>query len=447
MGNINPSAFKAYDVRGVYPSEINEELAGRVARALAVFLKADKLVIGRDGRASSPSLYTAIVKALTDAGVNVIDIGQCPTPLVSYTISKKNFPGGIMISASHNPPEYNAFKLIQHPCFQLSSPGGMDDVKKLALSPELMAAEKNEKGKVESLDILDEYVNEVCEEFVSLKGLSVVVDYGNGMGAITAKPVLEKLGVRAIHLYDKVDGTFPNHYANPAEEKNLEELKKKVVMMKADAGLAFDGDADRAFVVDDKGKVVYPDLMMALLVPSELKGRSDKRVYYDLRSSRILPETVKNNHGQAIMMRVGNPFTKEKLVKEGGVFGGELAGHIMFQDHYCIDDGLYAALKVLEVLNESKKKLSELVKPLQKYYHSNEINMKVAEPDATLEKVRIAFRDGKSVHIDGVYISYPDWWFSLRKSNTEPVVRLRVEAEAREKLDEMLDKILKLISS
>jgi len=444
---INPIIFKAYDVRGVYPSEVNEEAAVAVAKALAFLLSAKKLVIGRDARASSPSLHKAILKALTDVGVGVVDLGVCPTPLTNYTIAKKGFAGGIMISASHNPPEYNAFKLIKNPCLQLSSPGGMDEIKKLALNPAVSEKVEKDKGMVEQVDVLSEYVAELTEHFVGVKGLRIVVDYGNGMGSVTAKPVFEKLGLKVIPLYEEVDCTFPNHYANPAEEKNLKELKKRVVSEKADLGIAFDGDADRGFVIDEKGRTVYPDIMMALLVPSQLKGRSDKRVYYDLRSSRILPEIINKNKGQAMITRVGTPFYKEKLVKEGGVFGGELSGHMFFQDHYCIDDGLYATLKVMKVVAESKKKLSELAKPLLKYYSSPEINMKVANPDAVLEKVRKAFSDGKSTELDGVFISYPDWWLSLRKSNTEPVVRLRLEANTKQKMEAMKNKLVNLINS
>jgi phosphomannomutase len=442
---INPGVFKAYDIRGVYPSEINEEVAPAAAKAFAFFLNAGKLVIGRDARASSPSIYKAIVKSLTASGVNVIDIGVCPTPLLSYTVSKKGFPGGIMISASHNPPEYNALKLIKAPCLQISSPGDMDEVKKLALNPRINDLDKKKNASVEALEVKEEYIKEVCEEFTGLKGMTVAVDYGNGMGSITAKPVMERLGVKVIPLYEEIDGTFPNHPANPAEEKNLDELIKKVVMQKADMGIAFDGDADRSFIVDDTGRIIWPDQIAALLIPSELKGRSDKRVYYDLRFSRIVDDVLRKNKGKGSMMRVGNPFYKEKLLKQGGVFAVELSGHFMFQDHYCIDDGLYAALKVMQVVRDSKKKLSELAKPLMKYFTSPEINIKVADPDATLEKVRIAFRDGKSINIDGVYISYPDWWFSLRKSNTEPVVRLRLEADSKEKLEEMKQKIVGLI--
>jgi phosphomannomutase len=443
---VDINIFKAYDVRGIYPTEINEEAVAAIAKAFAFFLNANKIVIGRDCRASSPSLHKAVVNALVEVGVNVIDIGFCPTPLLNYTISKKGFPGGIMISASHNPKEYNALKLIKAPCLQLSSPGDIDEVKKLVMNPEVVREAQQQKGSVQEFNAIDEYIEDVVEEFVDLKGMRVVVDYGNGMGSLTARRVFEKMGIIVIPLYEAVDCSFPNHPANPAEEKNLEELRKAVVMQKADLGIAFDGDADRAFIIDDTGRIVYPDIMMALLVHSELRGRTDKRVYYDLRSSRILSDVIKQNNGKPIMMRVGNPFTKEKLLKDGGVFGGELSGHMMFQDHYCIDDGLFASLKVMEAVAEAKKKLSELVNPLLKYYPSPEINMRVNNPDDTLQRVRDAFKDGKSVDLDGVFISYPDWWFSLRKSNTEPVVRLRLEANTKQKLDEMQQKILNIIN-
>jgi phosphomannomutase len=442
---INPNVFKAYDVRGIYPSELNEEAAGVVAKAFAFYLNNNKIVIGRDARPSSAPLQKAIINALVNVNVKVIDIGECPRPLHSYAVAKKNLGGGLMITASHSPAEYNGFKLIQYPCFQLSSPGGMDDIKKLVMNPDVIGEVSKDKGSVEELNILDEYVNEVADKFVEVKGLSIVVDYGNGMGSITAKPVFEKLGVKVTPLYEEIDCTFPNHPSNPAEEKNLEELRKTVMMQKADLGIAFDGDADRTFVIDDTGRIIYPDMLTALITPSELKGMSDKRVYYDLRFSRAVVDAIKKSKGKAIMVRVGNPFYKEKLAKEGGVFGAELSGHMFFQDHYNIDDGLYSALKVMKVIAQKKKKLSELVKPFFKYYQSPEINMKVADPDATLDKVKNAFNDGKSIDLDGVYISYPDWWFSLRKSNTEPLIRLRLEANTKEKLDEMMQKILAMI--
>jgi len=445
MAIVN-SVFKSYDIRGAYPSEINEELAVAVAKAFAFFLQLDKVVVGRDARTSSPALHKALTDTFIEMGVDVYDVGVTNTPLFNYALASQGFKGGIMITASHNPPEFNAFKLIKGGV-QMSSPGEIDDVKKIALESGAVQPLKPAKGKIISLDVLEEYVNEVTGHFADVKNLKVVVDYGNGMGSLSAKPVFARLGLTIIPLYEEIDCTFPNHYANPVEEENIEELRKRVVSEKADLGVAFDGDADRAFVIDDTGAVIYPDFMMALIAPHELEGRADKRVYYDLRSSKILAEVVKVNRGIGEMIRVGNPFLKQKLKYEGGVFAGELSGHMMFQDHYCIDDGLYATLKVMKVLALSKKKLSELMKPLQKYYQTPEINTKVKDADETLRKVAESFSDGEHVALDGVFVRYPDWWFSVRKSNTEPVVRLRLEADTKEKMEEMQDKLLKIINS
>ncbi len=444
MAIIN-SVFKSYDIRGVYPSEINEELAVAVAKAFAFFLQLDKVIVGRDARTSSPALHKTLTDTFLAMGVDVYDIGVTNTPLFNYALAVNGFKAGIMITASHNPPEYNAFKLVKEGV-QMSSPGEIDEIKKIALGSGAVKPLKPEKGKLFPLDVIDEYVKELSGHFADVKGLKTVVDYGNGMGSVTAKPVFEKLGLELVPLYEAVDCSFPNHHANPAEEKNIAELRKRVVSEKADLGIAFDGDADRAFIIDDTGAVIYPDFMMALIAPHELEGRADKRVYYDLRSSKILAEVVTANRGAPEMVRVGNPFLKQKLKYQGGVFAGELSGHIMFQDHYCIDDGLYAALKVMKVLALSKKKLSELVKPLQKYYQTPEINTKVKDADETLRKVEESFSDGEHIALDGVFIRFPDWWFSVRKSNTEPVVRLRLEADTDEKMEAMKDKLLKIIT-
>jgi phosphomannomutase len=443
---IKLSAFKSYDVRGVYPSEINEELAVAVAKAFAFFLQSDRVLVGRDDRVSSPKLHDALVNTFLDLGVDVYDLGVTNTPLFNYASAIKDFAGGIMITASHNPPEYNAFKIVKDG-IQMSSPGELDDVKKIALNSGAISPLRPQKGKLISLEIIDEYVKELSDHFIDVKNLKVVVDYGNGMGSVNAKPVFKKLGLEIIPLYENIDCSFPNHHANPAEEKNIAELRKRVVDEKADLGIAFDGDADRSFIIDNNGDVIYPDIMMTLLVSHELKGRADKRVYFDLRSSKILAEVVKENRGLPEMVRVGNPFLKHKLKDQGGVFAGELSGHIMFQDHYCIDDGLYAALKVMKVLVESKKKLSEIVLPLKKYYQTPEINTKVKDADDTLRKVEESFPKGEHIEMDGVFVRFDDWWFSLRKSNTEPVVRLRVEANTKEKMNEMKEKIMLIVNS
>ena len=243
---INPHIFRAYDVRAPYPSELNEEAAGAIAKAMAFFTNANKIVVGRDARPSSAPIHKAIVDALVDYSVDVYDLGECSTPLFGYTIAKKSFAAGIMISASHSPAEYNGLKLVRHPNFQLSIPGEMEDIKKLAMNPAISGEVKEKKGRVEKIEILNEYVEEVCAKFVEVKGLKIVVDYGNGIGSITAKPVFEKLGLEVIPLYEEIDMSFPNHPANPMEEKNIEELRKRVVQEKVDIGIAFNQAISKA---------------------------------------------------------------------------------------------------------------------------------------------------------------------------------------------------------
>ncbi|MBN1792939.1 phosphomannomutase/phosphoglucomutase [Candidatus Woesearchaeota archaeon] len=437
---VSLKAFKSYDVRGVYPSDINEEVASLTAKAFAFYLKADKLVIGRDGRESSPSLYASVVEALMELGIDVYDLGLCTTPLLNYAVAAKNFPGGIMITASHNPKEYNALKLVRD-AIQFSSPGELDLVKKLVEDPSGIKPWKQGRGRKVTLDVLKDYVSEIVEHFEKVKGLKIIVDCANGMGAITARPVFESLGLDFRFLNEEVNFNTPHHQANPAEEHNLEQLRAAVIEEKADCGVFFDGDADRSLLIDEKGDVVFADILTSILVPHELNGRVDKRVYYDLRFSKVVKEVIGANRGTPVMMRVGNPFYKEKLKNEGGVFAAELSGHMMFQDHYAIDDGLYAALKGLKAMVVEGKKLSELAKSFQKYFTTPEMNYHVKDADEVLSRVADAFKDGKSLELDGVFVSYDDWWFNLRKSNTEPVVRLRIEADSKEKLDAMLKKI------
>ncbi|MBW2990694.1 phosphomannomutase/phosphoglucomutase [Candidatus Woesearchaeota archaeon] len=442
---INPSIFRAYDIRAPYPSELNEEAAGAIAKAFAFFTNADKVVIGRDAKESSASIHKAMIDALVNVGVHVYDMGEVPTPLIMYAVAKKGFIGGIVVTASHTSSTDAGIKLIKHPNFQLSIPGELEDVKKLSMNPAIADEVKETKGKTEQFSILDEYVEELTEKFVEVKDLKVVVDYGNGMGSISAKPVFDKLDIEVIPMYEKIDMSFPNHVANPMDESTLDDIRKKVVEEKADLGVAFDGDADRTFCIDENGEIVYPDIITAILVPNELKGRSDKRVYYDIRMSRVVQEVIKENNGEGIMTRGGNPFYKSQLTEQGGVFGAEVTGHVFFQDHYNIDDGLYFALKAMKAFVYSKKKLSELANPLKKYFASPELRLKTSDADKALDKVKQAFSDGRLVEIDGVRVDYPDWWFILRKSNTEPVIKLRLEATSKEKLDEMQKKLVGMI--
>jgi phosphomannomutase len=440
---VNEKVFKAYDIRGLYPNEVNEELAYRVGKAFAQHLKCKHIAIGKDMRNSSQSLFDALAKGLTEMGADVTDIGMCTTPLLNFSVAHYKLDGGIMISASHNPGKYNAFKMIAHPALQMGAGSGMEEIKELVLKDDFPESEK--KGSISAKDVLDDYLNHVKKFCSNIKGLKIVADYGNGVGALSAKPLFDSLPVEVTHLYPEPDGTFPNHEANPHDISNFKDLQEKVKEQGADIGIFFDGDADRSAIVNEKGELVFPDIVLGIITEHKLANYDDKRVYFDLRFTNAIKEVIESKGGRPIMMRVGNPFYKEKLIKEGGAFGGEFSGHIMFSDNYCIDDGLFAAVMLLDIVCSTGKKVSELAAPLQKYFQSPEINKKVDDADAVLAEAESAFSDGEGVDIDGVRIRYPDWWFSLRKSNTEPLVRLRVEANTKDLLDEKLGALLEII--
>jgi phosphomannomutase len=438
------SAFRAYDIRGVYPDEVNEELAYNVGRAFVTFLKCKNVAVGYDMRDSAKALFDSLVKGITDQGADVVSIGKVTTPMLNFSVAHYKNDAGIMISASHNPGKYNAFKLVKHPVIQISSDSGMKEIEKLATEGKF---EDAEKGKITEKDVLEGYNNHIISKFKGIKKLKVVADYGNGMGAMTATPVLRKLGIEVIELYPEEDPTFPNHPANPHDIENFRDLQNAVKKEKADLGIFFDGDADRSNIVDEKGEIVFPDILFALMMEHELKGHEGEKVYYDLRFSKSARKVIEDNGGVPVMMKVGNPFYKEKLAHEGGLAASEFSGHVMYAENYAIDDGLFAALKVMQILSNSRQSLSEMIKPIIKFHTTPEINIetKGRDPDEIMEKVAGHFKDGESIELDGVYIQYKDWWFSLRKSNTEPLVRLRVEADTGQLMNEKKDEIMKII--
>lgn len=439
---VNPKIFKAYDIRGTYPDEINEDAAYRVGRSFVRFLGAKKIAVGRDVRKSSPSLFEKIIEGVIDEGSDVIDIGICNTPMLNFTIVFGGLDGGIMVSASHNPPEYNAFKVMKKKAVPLHENSGIKEIEKIANSD---FENRLTKGNIIKKDILPDYLSHISVFTKDIKNLKVVCDYGNGVGAISAKPIFDKLPIEVIHLFPIPDGRFPNHLANPQELDNLKTLQGKVISENADLGIFFDGDADRSTLVDENGKIILPDLEIAVLAEEELKKYPGEKVCYDLRFSKVVGEVIKKLDGYTKMMRVGSPFYKEELIENGGILAGELSGHIFFKDNYYLDDGLFAAVKIMSILSKTGKKISELVKPLRKYYQTEEINLEVDNADKVLAKIRETYKDGESIELDGVYIKYPNWWFSLRKSNTEPIVRLRIEADTKNILEEKRKELLGLI--
>ncbi|MDD5489380.1 MAG: phosphomannomutase/phosphoglucomutase [Candidatus Moranbacteria bacterium] len=443
---MNEKIFKVYDIRGVYPDEINEDAAYLIGKAFVDFLGCNSVVVGRDMRKSSPSLFEALARGITEQGANVIDIGMVTTPMLSFAVMNWNAETGIMISASHNPSQYNAFKLIKNEgkvAQQIFDGGGIEDIKERCLRNNFSASEK--KGSITQKDIKAEYRARLESIADGIKGLKVVCDYGNGVGSISAKPVFDSLPVEVVHMYAEPNGDFPNHEPNPHEVENLKDLQKKVVEEQADLGIFFDGDADRSQLVNEKGEIIFPDVALGVLAVDALGEKKKGKVFHDLRFTKSVSEQIAENGGEAVMMRVGNPFYKEALKDDDGLIAGEFSGHIMFREFFGIDDGLYSALKFLGIMCKQRKKASELASPFQKYFQTEEINMKVTDADATIEKIREKYSDGKLITIDGILIDYGDWWLSLRKSNTEPLVRLRMEAKEKKLLEEKRTEVLGII--
>ncbi len=433
--------FKTYDIRGLSPEEVDPEIAYFVGRAFVSFLDEEnpEIVVGRDGRETSPDIFKNLKEGLIDSGARVFDIGIASTPLVNFAVCKYDHSGGIMVTASHNPPEYNGMKLIKRNGLQVYGKQ-IQGIRKIIKKENFV----DKEGDVKQVNPMPDYISHILSFGRDVHGLKVVVDYGNGVASVTGKKAFDNLDAEILSLYDEVDPRFPNHLPNP-EPKNMEILVKKVKEEEADLGIFFDGDGDRAFFVDDRGKIVYPDLLVSLLAETELENSEEKKIYFDLRFSKITPEKIAEAGGIPEKMRVGNPFYKEKLIEEGGLMGAELSGHIMHRDNYCIDDGLFIAVKLISFLSKKEKKFSDLIKPFKKYHQSREINMEVKNKDKTLNEVRQAFNHGENFEIDGVYVEFEDWWFNLRKSNTEDLVRLRLEADTKKKLNKKREELIRII--
>lgn len=443
---VNPVIFKAYDIRGIYPAEINEETAYLIGKAFVDFFDCKCVVVGKDMRASSPSLYQALTKGITEQGADVINIGMVATPMLNYAVMKLEQSYGIMISASHNPGKYNAFKLVKNAgsgVLQIHDGTGIREIFEIVQKGEFKKAEKS--GSIIEKNISAEYDSQVMKATEGIKDIKIIVDYGNGVGSLSSKKVLHSLPIEIVEYFEEPDGNFPNHEPNPHEIENLAFLQKKVIEEKGDLGIFFDGDADRSVFIDEKGEIIFSDIAIGVLAEEALKKNPGGKIFYDLRATKAIEEAVTKNGGQAITLRVGNPFCKEALVEQDGILAGELSGHIMFKEHYGIDDGLYAAIKFMSAMCNNNKKASELTKPFKKYFQTEEINMRVTDADDILEQVKNNYLDGELITIDGLLIKYKSWWLSLRKSNTEPLVRLRIEAETKELLEEKRAELLKII--
>ncbi|MDZ7611276.1 MAG: phosphomannomutase/phosphoglucomutase [Candidatus Moranbacteria bacterium] len=447
MSKTNPEIFKAYDIRGIYPEDIDEKAVYNIARALAEHLKAGRVVVGRDIRNSSLDLEKAFVEGLTDSGCDAVLLGLSTTPMVYFASGKmEDVDAGVIITASHNPGEYNGLKLCKKDAVPIGEGSGMEEIKELALKGDF--AEAKEKGEVEKNDEMRRtYIGYMTGFFkTGGKKKKVAVDYANAMG-ILDREVFEQFpeDLEMSYLFEDFDGNFPNHEANPLKTETLEDLCEKVKKEGADLGVAYDGDADRAGFVDENGRVVPMDFTTALIGKEILKKHPGGLVLVDLRSSNAVKEFLEESGGKVEHCRVGHSLIKAQMRRQGAVFAGELSGHYFFEENYKAEMTTLAVIMILNLLNETGKTMSEITEDLRRYHHTGEINSEVKDKKAVFDKLKEKYADGELNELDGVRIDYPDWWFNVRASNTEPKIRLNLEAKSKELMEEKRDEVLEIV--
>jgi phosphomannomutase len=438
--------FKAYDVRGVVPDELDEASARAIGRSFARWSGVPRIAVAHDCRLSSPLLSAAVREGVASTGTDVIDLGLASTDLL-YFASGSLDVGGVMLTASHNPPEYNGMKF----CLPGARPVGQDT----GLAEIRDGAERDDgtpavaPGRIDQRDLLDPYAEHVLSfvDAARMRPLIVVADTANGMGGLVVPAVFERLPFTLIHLFPELDGTFPNHPADPIDPANQEDLKRQVLRSQADVGLAFDGDADRVFLVDEKAEGVGGSEVTALVARSMLERFPGASIVYNLICSWAVPEVIREHGGTPVRTRVGHSFVKQVMAETGAAFGGEHSGHYYFRDNYGADSGLIAAVLVLEQLSGQDAPLSGVLSPFRRYFDSGEINTRVADQAGKVEEIAAAFAHGRQDRVDGLTVQFDDWWFNVRPSNTEPLLRLNVEARTEGLLRAKTEEVLGLIVS
>lgn len=442
---VNPGIFKAYDIRGIYPTDLDADVAYAIGRAFATFLKADEVLVGRDMRLSGPELFEAVTRGLMDQGADVVDIGMVSTDQYYFACSTLKLPG-MMVTASHNPKAYNGFKMVRQMPYLLSGDEGIQDLRRIVENDAYAPATR--KGSMRSVDLSPQFVDAVLGliDVAAIKPLKVVADTGNGMVGPILQRVYARLPITLVGMYLEPDGNLPNHGLDPLQPENRAELERRVVAEKADVGFAFDGDGDRFFTIDDRGKFVPGDYLTALLGRYLLQKNGGGKILYDIRASWAVKDLAEAAGGEALVERVGHAFIKRRMADEGAIFAGEVSGHYYFQGFNYADSGIIPSLMVLEMLSTSGKKMSELLAPLEtKYFISGEINSTVSDPKAKIEELAARYRDGEQARIDGISVTYPTWHFNVRASNTEPLIRLNLEATSQEEMERRRDEVLAII--
>lgn len=442
---LNPTIFKAYDVRGVVPGELNRDVARLIGRGFAEFLKPKDVAVGRDMRLSSPEIHEGLIKGLTEQGADVADVGLVSTDGLYFAVGKFGYGGGVMITASHNPPEYNGLKMCEKDAVPLSGDQGLKEIRELTEKGSF--AKPARKGKVKKQDVSEAYAAHVLSfiDPAKIKPFKIVIDAGNGMAGMTVPLVMKHLPCQVIPMFFELDGSFPNHPASPIELENIAQLRQRVLAEKADLGAAFDGDADRMFLVDEKANPLGGDMVTALVAKNLLAKEPGATILYNLICSKAVPETIARCGGRGIRTRVGHALIKPLMRSENAVFGGEHSGHFYFRNNWFADSGLIALLVCLELFSEEGKPVSELVASINPYFRSGEINTKVEDVPRKLLELEHAYATGKIDKLDGITIDYGDWWFNVRPSNTEPLLRLNLEAKSKSLMEEKRDEVLRLI--
>ena len=452
MSKINPTIFKAYDIRGLYPSEVNEEVFRKIGQAFVSLLQAKRIAVGQDMRLSSPSLASAFVEGARSQGADVVDYGLIGTDMLYYVTVKDQHDGGAEITASHNPQAYNGVKLVAKNVVPLSGDSGISDIRDM-ISERLDSPSYKSKSSYSKANRFNEYVNHVLSfiDISSIKPFHLVLDAGSGIGGLVAPLLFDRLPCQTTRLCFEVDGTFPNHEANPLIKQNRQDLVSAVISSGADAGIAWDGDADRCFFVDGTGEFISGDFVTALLAEAFLLKHPRSKIIYDVRASHAVKDLVTRHNGSALMNRVGHAFFKKRMREEDAVFGGEVTGHYYFRDNFYADNGFIPALLILELMSKKHQTLRELLTPLrEQYFISGEINSTVnsmSEIPQILERLKTHYADGTIDCMDGVSIEYDTWHCNVRPSNTEPLIRLNLEGNTPSIMATRRDEIIALIRS
>jgi phosphomannomutase len=440
------SIFKAYDVRGVYPTELDEALARKIGSAYVAVTGAKSVAVGRDMRASAPSISEAFVDGVSAAGASVVAVGLASTPMAYFAIGSLGVDGGAQVTASHNPGKYIGFKFCRKGCVPMSLETGIGEIEKLVKSG-VGVESGSRKAPVETRDLTDAFADHVLKFGPGIRKMRVIIDAGNGMAGHTVPRILARLPIEAERMFFELDGNFPNHEANPMKRENIAQLVARVKAAGADLGVAFDGDADRVVFVDEKGEAAGSDAITAIFAQEMLKKEPGGKVVYDLRSSRAVADIVRENGGVPIRERVGHSFIKATMRKNGAALGGELSGHYYFRDHYYSDSGEIAMVMLLSILSRSGKKLSELIAPTRRYVSTGEVNFHVEDKDGVIAALKKQYAGAQMDELDGITVQFPEWWFNVRKSNTEPLLRLNLEADTPGRLASKKAELLPLLGT